>query len=100
MCHMSGVRCQVSGVRCHLPVAGQYGAVVRVAGVPLVRLAVDEDDDGLLGGVAGAAVGLRGVDVQVQAVLVLVPLQEVEQLLKVVHPAHRHKPAYIFLNQF
>ena len=43
------------------------------------------------GGVASAK-GLRGVDVEVEAILVLVPLQKVEKLLQIVHPAHRHEP--------
>ena len=44
-----------------------------------------------LGRVAPAK-GLWRVDVEVEAVLVLVPLQEVEQLLQVVHAAHSHEP--------
>ena len=44
-----------------------------------------------LGRVAPAK-GLWCVDVEVEAVLVLVPLQEVEQLLQVVHAAHSHEP--------
>lgn len=37
---------EVDGDDHDLPVAGEDAAVVRVAGVPLVRLAVDVHDDG------------------------------------------------------
>ena len=45
------------------------------------------------------AKSLRGIDVEIEAVLVLVPLQEVEQLLQVVHPAHGHEPLHWKLSQ-